>query len=71
MSCTVATGYIRSFDDENELHNDDVNDILNLLTVSELREIICILKQVGIYLYSLFSLFEFPFCILISWFAFP
>ncbi|XP_024026084.1 fanconi-associated nuclease 1 homolog isoform X1 [Morus notabilis] len=40
-----AIGYIRSFDDESELHNDDVNDILNLLTVSELREIICILKQ--------------------------
>ena len=45
----AATGYMRSFNDKNELHCDDMNGILNLLSVAELREIMCILKQVSIY----------------------
>ncbi|PON66878.1 Zinc finger domain containing protein [Parasponia andersonii] len=40
-----VSGYVRSFENINELHDDDANDILNLLTVSELREIMFILKQ--------------------------
>lgn len=45
----AANGYTRSFKDENELHRDDLSGILNLLNVAELREIICILKQVSLY----------------------
>lgn len=47
--CDVAaTGYTSCFEITNELSDDDIKEILNLLTVSELREILCILKQVGI-----------------------
>ncbi|KAF3457092.1 hypothetical protein FNV43_RR01749 [Rhamnella rubrinervis] len=40
-----AAGFTRSFNDKNELHCEDINGILNLLNVAELREIMCILKQ--------------------------
>ncbi|KAF4378427.1 hypothetical protein F8388_021621 [Cannabis sativa] len=40
-----ASGYFCSFEDSNELLYDDMNYILNLLNVSELREIMCLLKQ--------------------------
>ncbi|XP_030507003.2 fanconi-associated nuclease 1 homolog isoform X1 [Cannabis sativa] len=40
-----ASGYFCSFEDTNELLYDDMNYILNLLNVSELREIMCLLKQ--------------------------
>ncbi|XP_062108076.1 fanconi-associated nuclease 1 homolog isoform X2 [Humulus lupulus] len=40
-----VSGYFCSFEDTNELLYDDMNYILNLLNVSELREIMCLLKQ--------------------------
>ncbi|XP_044498267.1 fanconi-associated nuclease 1 homolog isoform X2 [Mangifera indica] len=40
----LANGYICSFGDKNELH-DDMKEICNLLTVSELREILSVLKK--------------------------
>ncbi|KAK9265828.1 hypothetical protein L1049_001795 [Liquidambar formosana] len=39
------TGYISSFGSINEVHEDDMKKILNVLTVSELREISCLLKK--------------------------
>ncbi|XP_062108077.1 fanconi-associated nuclease 1 homolog isoform X3 [Humulus lupulus] len=41
----TVSGYFCSFEDTNELLYDDMNYILNLLNVSELREIMCLLKQ--------------------------
>lgn len=47
--CDVAaTGYTSCFEITNEPSDDDIKEILNLLTVPELREILCILRQVGI-----------------------
>ncbi|KAH9649855.1 Fanconi-associated nuclease 1-like [Citrus sinensis] len=40
----IDNGYIRSSEDTNELH-DAIKDICNLLTVSELREISCVLPK--------------------------
>ncbi|KAL5542879.1 hypothetical protein UlMin_010589 [Ulmus minor] len=40
-----ATGYTHSFAETHELHCDNMDDILTLLTVSELREIVRIAKQ--------------------------
>ncbi|GAV66169.1 VRR_NUC domain-containing protein/HIRAN domain-containing protein [Cephalotus follicularis] len=40
-----AKGYICSFGDTNRIHNDDLKEILNLLTVTELREISCMFKK--------------------------
>nr|XP_011462554.1 PREDICTED: fanconi-associated nuclease 1 homolog [Fragaria vesca subsp. vesca] len=39
------TGYTYCFNVTNNLSDDDIKEILDLLTVSELREILCILKQ--------------------------
>ncbi|XP_031271645.1 fanconi-associated nuclease 1 homolog [Pistacia vera] len=39
-----ANGYICCFEDKNELH-DDMKEICNLLTISELREILSVLKK--------------------------
>ncbi|KAM5569850.1 fanconi-associated nuclease 1 [Rosa sericea] len=39
------TGYASCFEITNKLSDDDIKEILDLLTVSELREILCILKQ--------------------------
>eukprot|EP00257_Ricinus_communis_P025532 XP_025012946.1 fanconi-associated nuclease 1 homolog [Ricinus communis] len=40
-----AAGYISSFEDAKELPNSDMEEILNLLTVSELREITCMFRK--------------------------
>ncbi|XWS13293.1 hypothetical protein CRYUN_Cryun36dG0025000 [Craigia yunnanensis] len=40
-----ATGYACLFEDITELHDDDMKDLLSLLTVSELRDILCTLKR--------------------------
>ncbi|XVF37850.1 hypothetical protein REPUB_Repub20aG0046500 [Reevesia pubescens] len=40
-----ATGYLCLFEDITELHDDDMKDLLSLLTVSELRDILCTLKK--------------------------
>ncbi|XP_050237800.1 fanconi-associated nuclease 1 homolog isoform X2 [Mercurialis annua] len=42
-----ATGYIYSFEDSKNLPNSDIKEILNVLTKSELREILCMLKKNG------------------------
>lgn len=44
--------YTRSFEVKSKPDYDDLNRIMNLLTVAELREIMCILKKVSIYQYS-------------------
>lgn len=44
----AETGYASCFGIPNELCDDGIKEILDLLTVSELREILCMLKQVGI-----------------------
>ncbi|XP_057959611.1 fanconi-associated nuclease 1 homolog isoform X2 [Malania oleifera] len=41
----LAAGYISSFESTNELHYDDINEVLNVLTVSELQEITYTLKK--------------------------
>ena len=45
----AATGYICSFEDKDEPHENEIKEILNLLTVSELHDILCKLKKVCIY----------------------
>ncbi|KAK8572824.1 hypothetical protein V6N13_048390 [Hibiscus sabdariffa] len=40
-----ATGYLYLFEDTTKLNDDDMKDLLNLLTVSELRDIFCTLKK--------------------------
>ncbi|RXH90471.1 hypothetical protein DVH24_035235 [Malus domestica] len=40
-----ATGYTSCFGITNELCDDEIKEILHLLTVSELREMLCMLKQ--------------------------
>ncbi|KAE8726481.1 Fanconi-associated nuclease 1-like protein [Hibiscus syriacus] len=40
-----ATGYLYLFEDKTKLNDDDVKDLLSLLTVSELRDIFCTLKK--------------------------
>ncbi|XP_022722463.1 fanconi-associated nuclease 1 homolog isoform X1 [Durio zibethinus] len=40
-----ATGYLCLIEDITELHGDDMKDILSLLTVSELRDILCTLRK--------------------------
>jgi Fanconi-associated nuclease 1 len=40
-----ATGYICSFEDKDEPHENEIKEILNLLTVSELHDILCKLKK--------------------------
>ncbi|CAN6572874.1 unnamed protein product [Malus baccata var. baccata] len=42
-----ATGYTSCFGITNELCDDEIKEILHLLTVSELREMLCMLKQNG------------------------
>lgn len=44
----AATGYTSCFGITNELCDDEIKEILHLLTVSELREMLCMLKKVGI-----------------------
>lgn len=44
----AETGYTYCFNVTNNLSDDDIKEILDLLTLSELREILCILKQVDI-----------------------
>lgn len=41
---TAATGYICSVEDTDGLHDNDIKEMLNLLTVSELRDILGNLK---------------------------
>ncbi|XP_050292649.1 fanconi-associated nuclease 1 homolog [Quercus robur] len=40
-----AMGYICLFEDKDKLHDNDIKEILNLLTVSELHDILCKLKK--------------------------
>ena len=42
-------GYLCLFEDKDKLHDNDIKEILNLLTVSELHDILCKLKKVYIY----------------------
>lgn len=44
----AATGYVSSLEDVDELHRNDIKEMMNLLTVSELRDILCKLKKVRI-----------------------
>ena len=39
-------GYLCLFEDKDKLHDNDIKEILNLLTVSELHDILCKLKKV-------------------------
>ncbi|KAB2041166.1 hypothetical protein E1A91_D02G135300v1 [Gossypium mustelinum] len=40
-----ATGYLYLFEDTTKLHDDEMKDLLSLLTVSELRDILCTLRK--------------------------
>nr|XP_023925161.1 fanconi-associated nuclease 1 homolog isoform X3 [Quercus suber] len=40
-----AMGYLCLFEDKDKLHDNDIKEILNLLTVSELHDILCKLKK--------------------------
>ncbi|KAK7859299.1 fanconi-associated nuclease 1 like protein [Quercus suber] len=45
-SCHIAAmGYLCLFEDKDKLHDNDIKEILNLLTVSELHDILCKLKK--------------------------
>ncbi|KAK9991346.1 hypothetical protein SO802_026331 [Lithocarpus litseifolius] len=41
-----AMGFLCLFEDKDKLHDNDIKEILNLLTVSELHDILCKLKKV-------------------------
>ncbi|KAK5839541.1 fanconi-associated nuclease 1 homolog isoform X1 [Gossypium arboreum] len=40
-----AAGYLYLFEDTTKLHDDEMKDLLSLLTVSELRDILCTLRK--------------------------
>ncbi|MBA0576230.1 hypothetical protein Golob_024082, partial [Gossypium lobatum] len=40
-----ATGYLCLFEDTTKLHDDEMKDLLSVLTVSELRDILCTLRK--------------------------